>query len=309
MRLSVLGGLVLLLSACTSSQASAPPVLSTDLVTVTMDGAAMEPTVEPGMSVTVNRGVSIHRGDVVLIRLPDDSTSIRRIVAVAGEVIEIFGNHAPPYLAVSEPGSSVTYASEEIYISPDWTVATSCCGADGKASRGANRYLVPAGYVYVLSDNRNETKDSRTFGALPSGSIRGRVLGDPRLPTPYSGEPWHRTDSTTPTNSIHTYAGPSHCGLQSGTFLNVGWPIGHSPGSSSDRVYVRDPEGKLARDGHLLGDLDLHATLPSDARDTGFRAASIRLYLSPKDQDRYAYLVGVDRVERWPRSDPPVGCA
>jgi len=72
------------------------------------------------------------------------------------------------------------------------------------------------------------------------------------------------------------------------------------------RQYIRDPRGAVKTS--LRDRLDLRATLPADARPTGYRHGSIELYLSPSNQNDGIYVVGPGGAERWPRDDPPSGC-
>jgi hypothetical protein len=95
--------------------------------------------------------------------------------------------------------------------------------------------------------------------------------------------------------------GPAHCEWQSARMLHVeeeGEPV---------RQYLRDPEGVF---GHAA-QLDAYAEgveLPSDAADSGYRSPEgYELWFT--ESDRAAYVVTPDGVERWPRADPPVGCA
>jgi signal peptidase I len=275
---------------------------------VVMDGNSMEPTIRAGATVTVNPGADIRRGDVVLLNRPDNRRWIRRVVALSGETLRIDGSPQPPVVSVAEVGSGPQYAFDEVYIAPSWTSQTMCCTSQGLTSATAAKFTVPADRLYVLGDNRDIADDSRTVGPVARGDVVGRVVGDPRLPTTSPPEPWIHDGSTVPASVIQASGGPSHCGLQSVTFLWVTGPLGASP-NGAKRSYARDPGDVLRTFGHLQGTLDLHAQLPTDAHDTGYHAGSIKLFYSPTDQDRFAYLVGPDGVERWPRDEPPTLCA
>lgn len=123
-------------------------------------------------------------------------------------------------------------------------------------------------------------------------------------PVPYPGRPWHRGSAAVPPSEMAAAAGPAHCGWQSATFLTFGWPLGTRPQTAAGaRQFIRDPDRIVPS----LRPMDPHATLPPDARPTGYTYGSIALYLSPSDQDQYVYLVG-STVERWPRSDPMSLC-
>jgi signal peptidase I len=42
---------------------------------------------------------------------------------------------------------------------------------------GGLHYVVPPGHVFMLGDNRNNSNDSRFWGAVPERDIKGRVVG------------------------------------------------------------------------------------------------------------------------------------
>lgn len=128
-------------------------------------------------------------------------------------------------------------------------------------------------------------------------------------PSPYPGPSWTRNGKTVGTAVVASSGGPQHCNWQSATFLTIGWPLGTAATRSTDtRLYIRDPHDVVASP-NIRGPLQTHATMPADARQTGFKVRGVRLYLAPSDEDSAAYLVVGSDVERWPRSDPMTLCA
>jgi hypothetical protein len=125
-------------------------------------------------------------------------------------------------------------------------------------------------------------------------------------PSAYPGEPWFDGGRQLPSSVIDAAAGPAQCGLQSVTFLTLGWPLGtHAQFSTEARQYVRDPRNVVG----FRSRLDVHSKLPPDARSTGFRDGEAELYTAPSDVDRAVYIVVGNTVERWPRSDPMTVCS
>ncbi|XP_076042752.1 mitochondrial inner membrane protease subunit 1-like isoform X3 [Oratosquilla oratoria] len=50
-------------------------------------------------------------------------------------------------------------------------------GLEGdKVKNGFATYIVPRGHVWLEGDNTRNSTDSRAFGAVPSGLIRGRAV-------------------------------------------------------------------------------------------------------------------------------------
>ena len=97
--------------------------------------------------------------------------------------------------------------------------------------------------------------------------------------------------------------GPAHCGWQSARLLHITNDEGQL-----DRQYVRDPEGVLAGTPGLLAEYDEGVELPADATYSGYRTeAGDELWFT--SDDRAAYVVTADDVERWPRADEPIGCS
>jgi len=122
-------------------------------------------------------------------------------------------------------------------------------------------------------------------------------------PPAWPGKPWTTKDGFGVDRQVlEAAAGPSHCGLDSLTFLNIGWPLGTSSTTADqNRLYIRDPNGKVSIPG-LIGTWARNPSLPADARDTGYRYGALKLYLSPSDEDTYAYLIAPADSERCPRA-------
>jgi signal peptidase I len=121
-------------------------------------GPSMQPNLHRGDRVFIEK-VSLnfgapHRGDIVVVNLPGEPISlIKRVLALPGERVEVRRGHVWINAApLAEPW--VMY-----FGGPDYP-ATS----------------VPRGHVFILGDNRAESRDSRMFGPVPLSEIEGRVL-------------------------------------------------------------------------------------------------------------------------------------
>lgn len=134
---------------------------------------SMYPTLHVGDRVLVNKvGYHLHdvkRGDIVVFERPASETSsdipdlIKRVIGLPGESVA-FDNGA-----VYVDGQRI----EESYL-PSGTV-TSSANAPYKCTLAAP-CVVPQGDVWVMGDNRGDSKDSRYFGPIPESSIVGRAF-------------------------------------------------------------------------------------------------------------------------------------
>jgi signal peptidase I len=117
---------------------------------------SMEPTFLPGDHLLVDPGAyrtdPVARGDLVVIADParSDRRLLKRVVGVAGD-----------FVRVSRQGiQRVARPTDDREPAPD----------------GALEELeVPTGHVFVLSDRRQNTRDSRQFGPVPVTMVLGRV--------------------------------------------------------------------------------------------------------------------------------------
>jgi hypothetical protein len=152
--------------------------------------------------------------------------------------------------------------------------------------------------------------------ALASCSLWIRTTGGSQPPpSPYAGSWQDRTGTPVPDGAkggrlvMVSFDGPGHCDWESVTFLQLAWPPGRvaaSEGARGVRQYLRDPNGVLAA---LSAGGFGRAVLPTDARDSGYRHGPYHLWVSRSDADRFIYVVGPGRVERWPRATQLIACA
>lgn len=125
---------------------------------VRVDGLSMIPSLQNGEYVLVSRlsyktGIP-HRGDIIVFSLPLDETQdlIKRVVGLPGETITVRnGKVAVNGIMLQEP-----YIAQSPLYSGEWTV-----GED---------------QLFVLGDNRNDSKDSHQWGLLPMKNVIGKAL-------------------------------------------------------------------------------------------------------------------------------------
>ncbi len=125
---------------------------------------SMFPTLDVDDRVLVNKlSYDLHevnRGDLVVFERPaseaesDIRDLIKRVVALEGETVEsrdgqLYVNDEP----LDEP-----------YLAP------------GVETNGVEATTIPPGHVFVMGDNRGDSRDSRFFGPLPEELIIGRAF-------------------------------------------------------------------------------------------------------------------------------------
>lgn len=139
-----------------------------------VDGSSMWPTLDGGNPVVQTENGALYeddgdkvilwtqpnlkRGDIVVFRIDSRANPlIKRVIGLAGDTIVINGT------SVSVNGEQL----DETYINGSM---------DTGDMKNYQTVLVPEGCVFCMGDNRNNSTDSRDFGAVQMDHVVGKVI-------------------------------------------------------------------------------------------------------------------------------------
>ncbi|HEX7057668.1 MAG TPA: signal peptidase I [Bacilli bacterium] len=142
-----------------------------------VDGPSMRPNFYTGERLIVNKLIySIHpprRGEVIVFLAPEGKDYIKRVIALPGETIKVDGDDvyingkkiAEPYIADA--------IKEAHKTRPVYNFTRDFKYVNGKLQA----VTVPKDHVFVMGDNRPDSKDSRyeDVGFVPYDKIIGRA--------------------------------------------------------------------------------------------------------------------------------------
>ncbi|KRL01190.1 signal peptidase I [Liquorilactobacillus capillatus] len=137
------------------------------LVPLEIEGNSMEPTLHSRQKVIVQNFGSIQRFDVVIIKMPDGNTYIKRVIGMPGDRIAYHNDR----LYINGDHIKENFLKRVIRQEPNQTYTSDF---SLKELTGLSR--VPTRQYFVLGDNRRISKDSRTFGTVKASWITGRAL-------------------------------------------------------------------------------------------------------------------------------------
>lgn len=155
------GALAVALSGCFVGVMVALTVRFFLVDTFVVPTGSMIPTVEVNDLIMGDRlaprSVGVSVGDVVTFDSPadDGTTLVKRVVATGGDRVDIVGGRLLVNGGVSPYGEGLTEKLGDELTYP---------------------LEVADGYVFVMGDNREDSADSRVFGAVPVSSVSSSVF-------------------------------------------------------------------------------------------------------------------------------------
>ncbi|MGM9900549.1 MAG: signal peptidase I [Latilactobacillus sakei] len=135
------------------------------LVPATVAGNSMQPTLKSGDQLLLKKFGQVHRFEIVVFRLANGTTYVKRVIGLPGEHIayqegQLYVNDRP----VVEP--FLKQSQQKTVLTSDFDLKTL-----------TDHDRIPANQYFVLGDNRRISKDSRTFGTIERETIIGRAVG------------------------------------------------------------------------------------------------------------------------------------
>jgi signal peptidase I len=126
---------------------------------IRVESVSMQPTLFAGDMVIVNKlayrfNNTPHRGDVIVFKYPPDPDSIpyiKRVIGLPSDQVHI--------------ANGKVYINGQVIDEPYLKVTT---------DRGGD-WTVPDRQLFVMGDNRNNSRDSRAWGFVPFENIIGRA--------------------------------------------------------------------------------------------------------------------------------------
>ena len=131
-----------------------------------VDGHSMDNTLHTGEHLIISDFMYTPKnGDIVVFEVPSDGNKsyIKRVIATAGQTVDIRAG------VVYIDGVALDESAYEYYDSRNLP----------KEKINYHEFAetpIPEGYIFVLGDHRNDSRDSRTLGLIDVRTVLGRVI-------------------------------------------------------------------------------------------------------------------------------------
>ena len=137
-----------------------------------VSGESMMPTLHNGDHIMVQKvGYTVERGDIILFERPgSDKPPVKRVIAIAGDSVQFDGQNWLVNGEVLQEDYILTAEYESDYVSPF------TCDSAEIADMITNGFTLGEGELFVLGDNRNNSYDSHSYGAIQSEWLVGKVV-------------------------------------------------------------------------------------------------------------------------------------
>jgi signal peptidase I len=157
--------------------------------TYKMPSGSMEPTIHMGAHLFVNMlARNPKRGDIIVFKYPKDPSKdfIKRVIGIGGDRVEIregvvYVNESPiprvlrgptEYRDADDQGHESVMRADAWEETMDGRTWTTFYNRD-EQPRSFVAQTVPPDSYFVLGDNRDNSHDSRYWGAVPQDHVRG----------------------------------------------------------------------------------------------------------------------------------------
>lgn len=148
-----------------------------NITPVIVSGTSMSPTLKEAEQVIVFKENNIKNGDIVSFEAPDEENTyyIKRVIGIAGDTVEYKDDKL--YINgefIDEPYLNDLKNSERWKENGNSTTLTQNFTLENLPSTDAKK--VPENMLFVMGDNRIDSKDSRYFGFIPVDKVLGKMI-------------------------------------------------------------------------------------------------------------------------------------
>ncbi len=142
---------------------------------VTVDGQSMEQTLHHGERLIISDlFYTPQNGDIVITAVPEyygNDPLVKRVIATGGQTIDINFDS----WIVRVDGEPVQENEQGLPVVENYVNFIDGASMIRESMSITYPYTVPEGYVFIMGDNRNNSRDSRYFGVVDERNIIGKV--------------------------------------------------------------------------------------------------------------------------------------